>query len=112
MVIRSYSLKDLCAAIVAAVFVVALAGCAGAGQRTGAFVDDATITTKVKSAFATDKTVDAMDIRVETNQGNVRLSGFADSPAEKQRAEEIARNVSGVRSVTNAITVQSPAGAR
>ena len=45
-------------------------------------------------------------VNVDTNQGNVRLSGFVDSDTEKQRAEEIARSVSGVRSVTNALVVQ------
>lgn len=104
---RTHSLKDLWVLIVATVFVVVLGGCAGAGQKTGTFVDDSTITTKVKTAFATDKTVSAMDVRVETNNGNVRLSGFVDSAEEKRRAEEVARSVAGVKSVTNAITVQS-----
>lgn len=112
MVSRTHSLKDLCVTIVAAVFAVVLAGCAGTGTRTGAFVDDAAITTKVKTSFATDKTVSAMDVRVETNNGNVRLSGFVDSPNEKQRAEELARSVAGVKSVTNAITVQSETSRR
>ena len=107
MAIRTQSLKDLCVMIVAAMFVAVLAGCAGAGQKTGTFVDDSTITTKVKTAFATDKTVSAMDVRVETNNGNVRLSGFVDSAEEKRRAEEVARSVAGVKSITNAITVQS-----
>jgi len=78
----------------------------------GQFVDDATITSKVKTAFATDKTVSAMDVKVDTNNGNVRLSGFVDSEAEKRKAEEIARSVSGVRSVTNALTVQGEAARR
>jgi osmotically-inducible protein OsmY len=42
----------------------------------------------------------------------VRLSGFVDSEAEKRKAEEIARSVSGVRSVTNALTVQGEAARR
>lgn len=104
---RTHSLKDLWVLIVAAAFVAVVAGCAGAGTKTGEYVDDSAITTKVKTAFATDKTVSAMDVRVETNKGNVRLSGFVDSQAEKQRAEEVARSVAGVKSVTNAITVQS-----
>jgi len=106
MAAKPYSLKGVFSIIMAAVFAAVLAACAGAGQKTGQFVDDATITSKIKTAFATDKTVSAMQINVDTNQGNVRLSGFVDSDAEKRRAEEIARNVSGVRSVTNALTVQ------
>ena len=108
----AYSLKNLFAMIVAAVFVTVLAGCAGAGTKTGVFIDDATITTKVKTEFAADKIVDAMDIKVETNNGNVRLSGVANSDAEKRRAEELARSVAGVKSVTNAITVQRGSAGR
>jgi hyperosmotically inducible protein len=107
-----HSVKNFLLVVIAAVFVAVLAGCAGAGEKTGQFVDDATITSKVKTAFATDKTVSAMQVNVDTNGGNVRLSGFVDSEAEKRRAEEIARSVSGVRSVTNALTVQSAARTR
>lgn len=106
MAAKPYSLKGVFSIIMAAVFATVLAACAGAGEKTGQFVDDATITSKIKTSFATDKSVSAMQINVDTNNGNVRLSGFVDSDAEKRRAEEIARNVSGVRSVTNALTVQ------
>ena len=62
------------------------------GQETaGAYVDDTTITTSVKAKFVEDKTVDAASIKVETLNGEVSLSGFAKSPAEKQQAENIAR---------------------
>jgi osmotically-inducible protein OsmY len=110
--VQIHSLKDVLTTVIAAVFIAVLAGCAGAGSKTGQFVDDATITSKVKTAFATDKTVSAMDVKVDTNNGNVRLSGFVDSEAEKRKAEEIARSVSGVRSVTNALTVQGEAARR
>jgi hyperosmotically inducible protein len=110
--VQVHSLKDFFSMVVAAVFVTVLAGCAGAGTKTGTFVDDATITSKVKTAFATDKTVSAMKVSVDTNNGNVRLSGFVDSDVEKRRAEEVARSVAGVKSVTNAITVQSDSARR
>jgi len=106
MAAKTHALKSVFSVLMAAVFATVLAACAGAGQKTGQFVDDATITTKIKTAFATDKTVSAMQVSVDTNNGNVRLSGFVDSEAEKRRAEEIARNVAGVKSVTNALTVQ------
>ena len=112
MVAKTYVFRDMFSVVMAAVFAVVLAGCAGAGTKTGQFVDDATITSKVKTAFATDKTVSAMQVNVDTNQGNVRLSGFVDSEAEKRRAEEIARSVNGVRSVTNALTVQAGSATR
>ncbi len=101
------SLKDMFVTIVAAAFVVALAGCAGAGTKTGEYIDDSTITTKVKTAFATDKTVSAMNVHVATDKGNVRLSGFVKSQEEKRRAEQLARSVAGVTGVTNTLTVKT-----
>lgn len=107
----AYSLKDLGVMLMAAVFAVVLAGCAGAGTKTGEFVDDSTITTKVKSAFATDKTVSAIKVHVDTEKGNVRLSGTVKSDTEKQRASEIARSVAGVKSVSNNLVVKSEGSA-
>jgi hyperosmotically inducible protein len=107
----AYSLKDLGVMLMAAVFAVVLAGCAGAGTKTGEFVDDSTITTKVKSAFATDKTVSAIKVHVDTEKGNVKLSGTVKSDTEKQRASEIARSVAGVKSVSNNLVVKSEGSA-
>lgn len=83
-------------------------GCAGSkNQRsTGEYIDDATITTKIKSAFASDPVVDALDIKVKTFRGNVQLSGFADTSEQAVRAEEIAEGVEGVESVENDIIVK------
>ncbi|CAM8655500.1 BON domain containing protein [Comamonadaceae bacterium] len=85
-----------------------LSGCAvQRGQETmGAYVDDATITTQVKSRFVESKEVDAGAISVETMKGTVMLSGFAKSVLEKNSAERIARGVSGVRAVKNEVSVR------
>ncbi|MDT7517407.1 BON domain-containing protein [Rhodoferax sp. TBRC 17660] len=72
----------------------------------GAYVDDATITTQVKSRFVESKEVDAGAISVETMKGTVMLSGFAKSVLEKNSAERIARGVSGVRAVKNEVSVR------
>ena len=57
-------------------------------QTVGQFVDDTTLTTRVKAKFAEDPTVSAMSISVETLKGTVQLSGFAKSTAERNRAED------------------------
>jgi len=62
-------------------------------------VDDAWITTKVKSEFATAKHIHATDISVETTDGTVQLSGTVGSSKEKNRAIHVARQVKGVKSV-------------
>lgn len=79
-------------------------GCAHLGDKSvGATIDDAAITTKVKAKFVADSTVKAMDIKVNTYEGVVQLAGFANSPAEAQRAEILARETAGVKSVKNDI---------
>lgn len=75
-------------------------------QTAGAYVDDATITTKVKAKLVEDKTTAASSISVETLNSTVQLSGFAKSDAEKSRAEALAKGVQGVKSVRNDIIVR------
>ena len=96
-------------AALAATTLVALPGCAVTrGQSTvGAYVDDATITTQVKGRFIDNKDVDAASIHVETLNGTVMLSGFAKSSTERTTAENIARDVNGVKAVKNGIVVRS-----
>ena len=97
------------AAIAVALALVGAVGCSSTSTResTGQYVDDSTITTKVKAKFVEDKTVSALRIHVETFQGVVQLSGFADTDAERDRAIELARSVAGVRSVKDDIQVKN-----
>jgi hyperosmotically inducible periplasmic protein len=62
-------------------------------------VDDTWITTKVKSKLAAAKGVKAADISVSTTDGAVTLTGTATSAKEKNRAEHLAKQVKGVKSV-------------
>jgi hyperosmotically inducible protein len=79
------------------------------GQSSvGEYVDDATITARVKSRFAEDTTVAATRIQVETLKGIVQLSGFATSEAERQRAAQLAAAVPGVKQVQNSVVVRPP----
>ena len=95
-------------ALTAALLAALLAACSGSPTResTGEFIDDTAITTKVKAAFVEDKEVKATSVKVETFKGNVQLSGFADSPAEIDRAVQVASQVPGVRTVRNDIRLK------
>ena len=83
-------------------------GCAGTStqESTGEYIDDATITTKVKAAFVKDDTVSAGQVSVTTFKGNVQLSGFVDTAEQKAKAAQIASTIEGVTNVTNNITVK------
>jgi hyperosmotically inducible protein len=100
--------RHLFAAAVVAAALLTTSGCAVTrGQESvGAYIDDATITTQIKSRFVESKAVDAASIHVETLNGTVLLSGFAKNSAERSSAESIARGLNGVRSVRNEIAVR------
>ena len=74
---------------------------AGAGQ----VMKDSWLTTKTKMALVKDKRVKARHITVETQGGGVTLRGKVATAAERVAAEEVAKGVSGVKSVSNALQV-------
>lgn len=95
-------------AIASALALLTTTGCAVMRdqQSVGSYVDDATLTTRVKAKFAENTTVSMMSITVETMKGTVQLSGFAKTHEERLMAERLARNTSGVVAVRNDILVR------
>ncbi len=77
------------------------------GKTVGQNVDDSAINAKVKTAFAQDPGVRAVDIKVDTHLGKVQLSGWADTAEEKARAEQVAKTIPGVKSVENKIELKT-----
>jgi len=74
------------------------------GART--FIDDATITTKLKAEIVKDDALKVSQIDITTTQGVVRLSGAVDTPAAVARAEELAHGIEGVKRVENGLTAK------
>ena len=68
-------------------------------SSVGQAVDDAWITTKVKTELATTDGVSSMDISVDTVDGVVTLTGALSSELEVKKAIAAARSVKGVRQV-------------
>lgn len=83
-----------------------LLGCAGAGQKTGEFIDDSSITAKVKTRLFDDPVTSGWNITVNTENGVVQLAGFVKSAQEKNRAGELARSVRGVKAVKNDLVLK------
>jgi osmotically-inducible protein OsmY len=85
-----------------------IAGCAATRtqESSGEYVDDSTITAKVKAAIFDDKTLKVFDISVETFKGVVQLSGFVNSAEIRSRVGVVASRVSGVKSVKNDLNVK------
>lgn len=62
-------------------------------------LSDAWITSKVKSSLIYSRTLDGLNIKVQTKDGVVSLDGVVANYAEKELAVEIARNIRGVKGV-------------
>ena len=94
--------------LVCILLVTVFFGCASTPTRegTGEYVDDSAITTKVKAAIINEPSLKVFQINVETFKGDVQLSGFVDSAQSVRKAGEVARGVTGVRSVKNNLIVK------
>ena len=80
---------------------------ASTASRTDAARDglaDTTITAKVKTALLADSKTKGMNISVETNNGVVSLSGKVGGEDERTKAVQLARAVTGVREVADAMS--------
>ena len=92
--------------------VMGAAGTAGAAasdavSAAGAKIDDGQITAKVNAGLAADSNLSAIRIDVDTKDGVVTLKGPVPNAAAKERAAEIAKGVSEVKSVDNQLTVNA-----
>ncbi|HEY0821272.1 MAG TPA: BON domain-containing protein [Rhizobacter sp.] len=83
-----------------------VSGCATHDTTVGQKFDDTVITTKVKSALLGDPDVKGTAISVETVGGNVMLSGFVNSQAQRSRALDIAGRVEGVGKVVDKLSIK------
>ena len=106
-----------------AVSLLGLSGCAAlliGGAAAGGYavgkderpakqiLDDGTITASIKTRYAADKYVRALAIDIDTYDGVVTLNGKVGSYVEQQRAEDIARDIVGVKSVVNRLELRTP----
>ena len=102
-----FSVRSLAVLLLAVVATLAAACAATPTQEsTGGYIDDSTITAKVKTNLAQDNKVSATDIHVKTYKGVVDLSGFVNSQSQISEAGIVAGQVSGVKSVHNNLIVK------
>lgn len=79
-------------------------------DSVGAAISDSAITTKVKANYLGDDRLKGSHIKVTTTNGVVTLTGSATGSASKAAAEDIAKNVDGVKSVDDELTGGSSNG--
>jgi len=81
-----------------------------AAHQAGHYLDDSTVTAKVKAALLADDQVKSVPISVETRKGVVVLSGFVSDQKQAWRASEVTAAVAGVSAVRNDLRIKSPNG--
>ncbi|MEZ2585535.1 molecular chaperone OsmY [Kluyvera intermedia] len=84
----------------------AQASAESAGNKVGNFMDDSTITAKVKAALVDNDSIKSTDISVKTDKKVVTLSGFVQSQAQAEAAVAAAKTVDGVSSVSDKLHVR------
>ena len=89
--------------VVALVAPLLLTAC---GKSVGETIDDATITTRVKTALLNDPDIGGLRIDVDSFKGVVTLSGAVKSAAERDKAVAIARRIGGVTDVKSTLQIQ------
>jgi len=96
------------ALVVAGLLVGPISGCASTStsESTGQYIDDSTISNKVRAELISDKDLNIFKIDVTTYKGVVQLSGFVNSDAIKARATRVASSVDGVRRVQNNLIIK------
>jgi hyperosmotically inducible protein len=78
-------------------------------ERVSAAASSAALTTKVKTALASDAGLKTMtSIDVDSDNGVVTLKGKVDSAELKKKAEAVAKKVEGVKRVKNELRVEAP----
>jgi hyperosmotically inducible protein len=89
------------------VLVAVVAGCQSmTGKSTGTNIDDATITASVKAKLVGEKASNLTRVDVDTNNGTVYLNGTVELAEQKSKAEQLAWQASGVKTVVNNLQVQ------
>ncbi|MGD8205551.1 molecular chaperone OsmY [Pantoea sp. FN0305] len=75
-------------------------------QSVSGYAGDAATTSEIKAKLLADDIVPSRNVKVETTNGVVQLSGTVEKQAQSERAESIAKAIEGVKSVKNDLTVK------
>lgn len=78
----------------------------GTMQKVENVWDDATLTTKVKSALASEEGLSTLILNVDSDKGVVTITGTVKTDAEKDSVSRVAKLVDGVKSVDNKVVVK------
>ena len=100
---KRYSYTTVILLVAALLAPLLLAAC---GKSVGQAIDDATITTRVKTSLLNDPDVGGLRIDVDTFKGVVTLSGRVKTKEEETKAIALARKIGGVTDVKSTLQIQ------
>lgn len=78
-----------------------------AANSSGSTMDNATLTTKVKTALATDAGLRTLKLNVDSSSGTVTINGDVTSQEQHDAVTKVAQGVTGVTTVQNNTTVKA-----
>jgi hyperosmotically inducible protein len=79
----------------------------GYGAKTGQYIDDSVLTTKVKTALAAHDSLKTLVLHVDSDKGVITISGTVHSQDQSDQVIQIARGVEGVRAVNNQLNIKA-----
>jgi hyperosmotically inducible protein len=103
---KTSTLKPILISVMLALFLSAMGCTSMTGQTAGQYVDDSTLTSQVKAKLVAEKAANLTRVDVDTTNRVVSLNGVVESPEQKNRAEQLAMQVSGVQKVQNNLQIQ------
>lgn len=85
-----------------------LAACQATTEKSASqTMDDASVTADVQKKLTSDRMANFTRVDVETKQGIVQLRGVVQTSEQRARAEELAKQIAGVRRVRNNLQVHT-----
>lgn len=75
-------------------------------NKVGNFMDDSSLTAKVKAALVDEDSIKSTDISVKTDNKVVLLTGTVETKAQAEKAENVTKTVEGVQAVHNELKVK------
>jgi len=99
---RNTTVKTKAAGIAVMLILIAALGGCNRGPN------DETLTQQVKAKISSDPALATQTVNVAVKDGAVTLAGNVNTETNKARAEDLAKSVEGVKSVTNSLSVRPP----
>lgn len=76
-------------------------------ETTGQYIDDATITAKVKESILADSQLKVFQITVDTLHGTVTLGGSVDNKSQEDEAIKDAKLINGAAKVVDNLVIKT-----